>query len=178
MSIAGALLPFAMAGPYRANSATTTIPLPIVAIRSSNSISRPNSDRERANLQLGATLLSEDPVFSAFFQDVRALQDEDDDIPPDEKALAEVLRLVPFSRSQLAQRWAAPRVAPDGYGGVRLTWKHNQREVRAVISGIQTTRSSYIYWEDGDEYGTVSNFTPATLYSYLDRLEGEGPFER
>jgi hypothetical protein len=122
--------------------------------------------------------LADDPVFSAFFQDVKALQeDEEEDAPPDSQALAEVLRLVSFSRAQMAQRWSAPRIASDGFGGVRLTWHRERREVRAVISGAQTRRGSYLYWEDRNNYGTVPNFTAATLFTYLDQLE-KTPFER
>jgi hypothetical protein len=128
---------------------------------------------------LGSSLLSEDPVFSAFFQEVKGLQDdEEEDAPPDSQALAEVLRLTHFSRTQLAQNWSPPRVASDGFGGVRLTWRKDQREVRAVISGGQTTRGSYLYWEDTSGYGTVPNFTAATLSTYLYRLEKAAPFER
>jgi hypothetical protein len=130
-------------------------------------------------LPLGSSLLTEDQAFSAFFQEITALQDDpDEDAPPDSRALAEVLRLVPLSRNQLAQRWSSPRIAGDGFGGVRLTWRKGQTEVRAVISGSQTPRRSYLYWEDGEEYGTVVDFTPITLLTYLDRLEKAAPIER
>jgi hypothetical protein len=130
-------------------------------------------------LLLGSSLLREDPVFSGFFQDVQALQDdEDEDAPPDSRALAEVLRLVPMSRNQLAERWFLPRVASDGFGGVRLTWRRPHAEVRAVISGGATIRRSYLYWEDESGYGTVPDFTPTTLSTYLDRLEKGAPLER
>jgi hypothetical protein len=177
MSVAFAYLPIHTPAVYKRSSATASLPMPPIAIRASNSVTRP--DTERSSLLLGSSLLNEDPVFSAFFQEVKGLQnDEEEDAPPDSHALAQVLRLTPFSRNQLAQNWSSPRVASDGFGGVRLTWRKNQREVRAVISGGQTTRGSYLYWEDTDGYGTVPNFTAATLFTYLDRLEKAAPFER
>ena len=177
MSVAFAYLPIQTPGIYKRSSATASLPVPPIAIRASNSVTRP--DAERSSSILGSFLLSEDPVFSAFFQEVKSLQnDEEEDAPPDSQALAEVLRLTPFSRNQLAQYWSSPRVASDGFGGVRLTWRKNRREVRAVISGRQTARGSYLYWEDTDGYGTVPNFTAATLFTYLDRLEKAAPFER
>jgi hypothetical protein len=157
---------------YRSSSASIEVPPPPMAIRGSTSVSRPNS--ERSGLLLGSALLVEDPLFSAFFQEVKALQmDPDEDAPPDDYALAEVLRLVPFSRNQLAQDWYKPSVTSDGFGGVRLSWRRGQCEVRVVISGAQTARKSYLYWESGDTYGTVQDFTPATLLAYL-RHHGEG----
>jgi hypothetical protein len=118
-----------------------------------------------------SSLLNEDPVFKAFFQEVELLQkDDEEDVPPDSHSISEVLRLVPFSRSQLAQRWLQPRAASDGFGGIRLSWQKGRFEVRAVISGRETARENYLYWEDGNTYGTVPNFTPATLFSYLDKM--------
>ena len=167
MSFASAYLPIPRT--YIRSSATAALPIPPIAIRGSNSISRPNT--ERSSLLLGSSLLSDDPIFIRFFQDVKALQDDqEEDVPPDSHALAEVLRLVPFSRNQMAERWSLPRIASDGFGGVRLSWQQGRKEVRAVISGAQTSRSSYLYWEDGNDYGTISNFTAATLFTYLDIL--------
>jgi len=177
MSSATANLPIQIPGIYRRSSTTAALPVPPIAIRGSNSISRPNA--ERSSLLLGSSLLTDDPVFSAFFQEVRSLQDDtDEDVPPDPQALAEVLRLVPFSRNQMAQRWWSPRIATDGFGGVRLTWHKGQSEVRAVISGTQTARSSYLYCESGEDYKTIPNFTAATLFTELDKLEKAAPLER
>jgi hypothetical protein len=177
MSIACETIPAQFAGIYRRSSATSLLPLPPIAIRGSSLVSRPDNDR--SSLLLGSTLLSEDQAFRAFFQEVKALQDDpEEDSPPDSQALAEVLRLVPFSRSQLAQRWCAPRIASDGFGGVRLSWQKGRHEVRAVISGSQTTRRNYIYWESGEEYGTIPDFTAATLFTQLTLLEKVAPIER
>jgi hypothetical protein len=162
---------------YRGSPATVVIPLPPIAIRASNSVWQPYT--ERSSQTLGSSLLAEDSLFKTFFQEVESLQaDEDEDTPPDSHALSEVLRLVPFSRSQLAQHWFVPRVASDGFGGVRLSWRKDQREVRAVISGEGVARGNYLYWEDGSAYGTVPNFTPATLFACLDQMEKGTPFER
>lgn len=163
---------------YRANSASIQgLPVPPLANRGFSSISR--SFSERPGLLLGSSLLADDLLFKAFFQEVRALQeDENEDSPPDSHALAEILRLVPFSREQLAQRWFVPRIASDGFGGVRLTWRKGHTEVRAVISGAGTKRRSYLYWESGDEYYTIYDFTPATLLSCLTRQEKAAALER
>lgn len=173
MSLASAY-PIQTPAIYRKSSATASTPPPPIAIRGSNSITRPTT--AQSGLLLGSSLLEEDQAFSAFFQEVKALQeDEEEDTPPDSRALAEVLRLVPFSRTQLAQRWFSPRIASDGFGGIRLTWKTESKEIRAVISGEQTTRENYLYWEDANGYQTIPNFTAATLFAYLDKAV---PFER
>jgi len=157
---------------YRSSCASTDVPSPPMAIRGSSSISRPTN--ERSGLLLGSSLLADDSLFRSFFQEVTALQDDpEEDAPPDSHALAEILRLVPLSRNQLAQRWFMPRISSDGFGGVRLTWRSGQTEVRAVISGGQTTRKSYLYWENRDNYGTVIDFTPTTLLTHL-RKQTEG----
>jgi hypothetical protein len=162
---------------YGSSSVTVLLPVSPIATQASNSVSRSNSTRP--GLLLGADLLSDDSLFRTFFQQVKALErDDEEDAPPDSRALAEVLRLIPFSRLQLAQKWSVPRISSDGFGGIRLTWQKGNQEVRAVISGNQTTRSSYLYWENGDIYETVPNFTAATLSTYLERLEKAARVER
>lgn len=170
MSVATADRPVDIPTLYRQVSATEMRLPPPIAIRASNLIWRPY--QEHSTLTLGSSLLDEDPVFKKFFQEVESLRkDEDEDAPPDTHAVSEVLRLVPFSRNQLAQHWLPPRVASDGFGGVRLSWQKGRYEVRAVISGRETTRENYLYWEDGNAYGTVPNFTPVTLFTYLNKME-------
>jgi hypothetical protein len=170
MSLATADMPVQMPAIYKRNSATVMMPLPPMAIRASNLVWRPYL--EQSSLALGSSLLGEDSVFKAFFQEIESLQkDEEEDVPPDSHSVSEVLRLVPFSRSQLAQHWFPPRVASDGFGGIRLSWQKGWYEVRAVISGRETARANYLYWEDGNAYGTVPNFTSATLFTYLNKME-------
>ena len=103
--------------------------------------------------------------------------DREEDSPPTDYAISQALTLVGVSSELLAQRWKLPRVATDGYGGLRLSWKENLREVRAVITGSRE-KERYLYWEGQSGYGSISNFTAVTLFSYLDRLLGGKEFAR
>lgn len=119
-------------------------------------------------------LLEEDLQFRDFIDDLLSLfsENEEDEPAVAENALVQALDLTPLARSLLAQRWPSPRVATDGAGGIRLNWKTGARELRAVIPG-KTNRERYLYWEDGDRYGAVQNFTAASLYRWMDWLKAE-----
>jgi hypothetical protein len=114
-------------------------------------------------------VVTDDPRKDLSSRIVEIRNDEDEDAPPTEYAIAQALSLTEDSANLLAQRWRAPRVATDGYGGLRLSWRDGRRELRAVITGSKE-RERYLYWEEIGGYGSVANFTAITLFSYLDRL--------
>ncbi len=65
----------------------------------------------------------------------------------------------------------APRVVDDGEGGVRITWRSFEKELRAVIPGF-AQGAHYIYWETENEYGTNDNLTELSLLHYLGWMHG------
>jgi hypothetical protein len=103
--------------------------------------------------------------------------DRDEESPPTDYAVSQTISLVETSAMLLAQRWKLPRLATDGYGGLRLSWKENNRELRAVVTASRE-KERYLYWEDPGGYGSISNFTAITLFSYLDSLLGGKDFAR
>jgi hypothetical protein len=72
---------------------------------------------------------------------------------------------------KLRDKWKTPRIATDGGGGLRLTWRFGERELRAVIPA-DTSRPRYLYVEQGDEHYTVKNFTSMTLCDKIEWLLG------
>jgi hypothetical protein len=125
-----------------------------------------------------SNVVTEDRLLSDLARSiVGILNDEDEDAPPTDFAISQTLTLVATSKILLAQRWRTPRVATDGYGGLRLSWKEGQREIRAVITGSRDSER-YLYWEDPSGYGSISNFTAVTLFSYLETLIGKRDFSR
>ena len=112
----------------------------------------------------------QDPVFDRLFEEISLLRvDPDEDAPPTQFAVNEALGLIGSVRARLTGYWTEPHIATDGYGGLRFSWRNDQKEVRAIIPR-KTKGRQYLYWEDGDQYDTVDNFTSVTLASFLDRL--------
>jgi hypothetical protein len=124
---------------------------------------------------LSNTVVSDDPRKDLSARIVEIRNDEDEDAPPTEYAIAQALSLTEDSANLLAQKWRVPRVATDGYGGLRLSWRDGKRELRAVITGTKD-KERYLYWEEIGGYGSIPNFTAITLFSYLDRLIGKRAF--
>jgi hypothetical protein len=103
------------------------------------------------------------------------LNDEDEDAPPTPYAINQSILVCTVPSQLLSHNWRKPRIATDGYGGIRLSWKSGKRELRAVVAGSQD-RDRYLYWEDESGYGSISNFTAVTLFTYLDALVANRPF--
>jgi hypothetical protein len=114
-----------------------------------------------------------DEEYGAFASDVCSLLDEDLEDEPAiaEKVIAEVLDVAFRAWEFQTQSWVSPRVATDGNGGVRLNWRFNERELRAVIPQGED-RPRYLYWEEGTNFDTVENFTPASLWYWMNWLQG------
>jgi hypothetical protein len=125
----------------------------------------------------GTATIAKGPLSVLERQILEIQNDAEEDAPPTDYAVAQTLSLVDISIDLLAQRWKLPRLATDGYGGLRLSWKNNIREIRAVITGSRE-KERYLYWEGPSGYGSIPNFTAVTLFSYLDELLDGQEFAR
>jgi hypothetical protein len=121
------------------------------------------------SLIMSDSLALDDPTRNISDRIFEISNDEDEDSPPTEYAITQALYLTKDSANLLAQKWHTPRVATDGYGGLRLSWRDGKRELRAVIAGNKN-KERYLYWEDTGRYGSIPNFTATTLFTYLDRF--------
>ena len=98
-----------------------------------------------------------------------------EDLPATQHAVAMALYLMPLSRLALGSKWTAPHVASDSYGGLRLSWIRGDKELRAVIPGNNKaeTRKRYLYWDVGEKFGSIQNFTPSSLAAGLVWLKDD-----
>jgi hypothetical protein len=116
-------------------------------------------------------LFSIDPAFSRFAQSVLSLRtkeegEPEEDLPATAYSVVQVFYLTPQSRFSLSQAWQAPVVVTDGYGGIRMTWRNRDRDVRVAVPGNEEGKRR-LYWEEGDSYGSIPDVTPTTLTKYL-----------
>jgi hypothetical protein len=121
-------------------------------------------------------LLVRDKVFNHFLQEVIELgmpSADDEDPPATPYAVSTAIYVSLLPRMALGSSWIAPHVEADGYGGIRMSWIRETREVRAVIppNAVPGTRRRYIYWDSGEKYGSVPNFTPSSLRAWLAWLQ-------
>ena len=63
-------------------------------------------------------------------------------------------------------------VTPDGDGGVRMSWRSGDRQVRVAIAA-EGLEGGYLYWQEGTEYGGERRVTPELLARWLSWLDGE-----
>ena len=94
-------------------------------------------------------------------------QDEDDQIAGSARDAA--LMVAVGAYTQFPQKWRKPRIATDGGGGVRLTWKTDRRELRAVFPA-DGARPRYLYIEVQNEHSLIQNFTATTLSDQFNSL--------
>jgi hypothetical protein len=129
-------------------------------------------------------VLTQDKLFNRFLQELLALRLED----PNERdgnlaatgyAVTTAVYVSLLPRMMLGSSWKMPHVATDGYGGIRMSWIGDNREVRAVIppDANPGTRRRYIYWDSGEQYGSIPNFTPSSLRTWLAWFQGENAAE-
>jgi len=111
------------------------------------------------------------PLNNLYRQIIEISSDEDEDAPPNQVSVCSTIALCQTSAAILGHRWPKPRVATDGFGGLRLSWRSGKSELRAVISGSEL-RDSYLYWQNEAGYGSTNNFTGVTLFSHLERMVG------
>ena len=115
-------------------------------------------------------LFHTDKTFQDFVNEVFFLSLDEEETPP-AGHVEQLLQLTPFAKTLLAQEWSQPWVTTDGSGGIRLSWRREARELRAVLSA-DPQRERYLYWQDGSEYGAIPNFGSATLFTRLHWLNG------
>jgi len=118
-----------------------------------------------------SNLFTSDPLFSRFALSVVSLremdtEEPDEDAPATAFAVSQVFYLVPQSRLVLSQAWTKPQLVTDGYGGLRMNWSKNGRDVRVSIPGYVSGKR-VLYWEEADLYGSVADVTPTGLTKYL-----------
>jgi hypothetical protein len=94
-------------------------------------------------------------------------EDDEDQISDDALGIALPLAMGAYGLSP--NMWRRPRIATDGGGGVRLTWRAGEKEIRAVFRA-DMLRSRYLYVEKGEDHSTIKDFTSATLSDRLDWL--------
>ena len=116
-------------------------------------------------------LFHADKAYADFVNEVFSLSSDEEEAPPADHVVERILELTPFAKQLLAQDWSQPWVTTDGSGGLRLSWRHGTRELRAVLLADRQ-RERYLYWQDGSEYGAIPNFGSATLFSRLRWLNG------
>ena len=107
--------------------------------------------------------------FLAFCTEVLQFNSDDEDDQMAENARDAALAITESAYTMLPHKWRTPRVATDGGGGVRLTWKSGEKELRAVFPA-DPARSQYLYLERGDCHTMIPNFTAATLCFQFDRF--------
>ena len=107
--------------------------------------------------------------FLAFCTAVLQHNNEDEDDQIAENARDAALAIAQSAYAGVPNKWRSPRVATDGGGGVRLTWRSEDRELRAVFPA-DARRTQYLYKEHGEKHWMFRNFTAATLCSQLEWL--------
>lgn len=115
-------------------------------------------------------LYHNDKVYASFANDLFLLDiDEEEEMPPAHEVVDMALELTPLSKKLLAQNWIKPRVTTDDRAGLRMSWRNDRREVRAVILA-NATNERYLYWQEGSRYEAIPNFGSATLFERLNWL--------
>jgi hypothetical protein len=107
--------------------------------------------------------------FHAFCTDVLQYNNEDEDDQIATNARDAAIAIAMSAYAKVPNRWRAPRVATDGGGGVRLTWRSGEKELRAVFPA-DARRMQYLYIERGDWHSMIKNFTAATLCNQFEWL--------
>jgi len=101
--------------------------------------------------------------FITFYRNVVSLEIDDDELPISNYALEIALYTTAQTFAFAGNKWKTPRVSTDGGGGLRLTWRVGEKELRAVIPAIPR-HTRYLYIEHGDFHKAINNFTSMTLY--------------
>lgn len=94
-------------------------------------------------------------------------RDEYGVLRPTEYALCQTTELLrDASRRGETYRFPDASVTTDEEGGVRIEWLHNDRAVHLVVPATNEGQS-YLYHEDGDDYGIVKPMTASVLAHWL-----------
>jgi hypothetical protein len=107
--------------------------------------------------------------FVAFCTEILQFNNEDEDDQIAQSARDAALIIAESAYAKIPNKWRAPRIATDGGGGVRLTWKSGEKQLRAVFPA-DARRMRYLYMEQGENHSMIPNFTSATLCYQFDWL--------
>jgi hypothetical protein len=107
--------------------------------------------------------------FLAFCTEVLQYNKEDEDDQISRNAGDAALSIAQSAYATASNKWRSPRVATDGGGGVRLTWRSGEKELRAVFPA-EAGRKRYLYVEHGEKHSMIRSFTAATLCDKFDWL--------
>jgi hypothetical protein len=119
-----------------------------------------------------APVMHDSDSFLAFLNEILTFNSEDDEDQITDNALGIALFTTKRAYAQRPNSWRRPRIATDGGGGVRLTWRAGEKEIRAVFPA-DMRRPHYLYIEEGDTpLPLINNFTSITLWDKLAWLAG------
>ncbi|MGA7523231.1 MAG: hypothetical protein WBW84_12295 [Acidobacteriaceae bacterium] len=114
-----------------------------------------------------APVLHDSDSFLSFLNEILTFNGEDDEDQISDDALGVALFTTIRAYAQKSDNWRKPRIATDGGGGVRLTWRTGDKEIRAVFPA-DLRRPHYLYVEEGDNrLPLINNFTAITLWDRL-----------
>lgn len=101
---------------------------------------------------------------------LRSEEDEEDYIyKPTDYAFNTAVELLRVAYLGAGGDISRPAVTPDGEGGIRIEWRHLEREVR-LICPAQSNQQPYIYFEVGDNFKIVEDVNGNALASWLSWL--------
>lgn len=107
--------------------------------------------------------------FRTFREELLQFNRDDEEDQISANALTAALFTTSRAYSESPNRWRNPRIATDGSGGVRLSWKFGDKEIRAVFPS-EMRRPQYLYEEQGENHCIIRNFTSITLSNKFDWL--------
>lgn len=155
---------------YRANVISAGIEPSDLVAEISKQTSSSESDRSTQHKYWAASpILRESESFLAFLNEILSFNSEDDQDQISDNALKVALFTTERAYVLTPHRWRKPRIATDGGGGVRLTWKAGEKEIRAVFPA-EMRRPQYLYVEEGNTHSAINNFTSLTLLDKLNWL--------
>jgi hypothetical protein len=159
------------AGTYQPSLYASTMEVGSLPVDLSRRTSRLDSDKSTEAGQAWTSWDSPSPPesFHAFCTEVLQYNKEDEDDQIAQNARDAALTLTLNTYASVPNKWRSPRIATDGGGGVRLTWKSGDKEMRAVFPA-SSRRAHYLYSEQGEGHSMIPNFTAATLSQKLDWL--------
>jgi hypothetical protein len=95
--------------------------------------------------------------------------EEDEDERPSAWAFDTTSRLVHDAGAVLAGDFPPGAISSDGAGRLRVEWKYSARQLRLVVPAGADGKS-YIYHQDGGNFGIVKDLTAASLAGWLTWL--------
>jgi hypothetical protein len=159
------------AGTYQPSLSSSTMEQGSLPVELSRRTSTLNSDKvteEGRNwFSWSSSALKES--FLAFCTEVLQYNKEDEDDQIAQNAQEAALAITQSAYASVPNKWRSPRVATDGGGGIRLTWRSGEKELRAVFPA-DVGRMRYLYVEHGEKHWLIRNFTAATLCNQFDWL--------